>query len=174
MVLKGSSNLLFLISWFWGLTGPSGPFFSFSGFLCIGHQMVAGTGAFQRLFCKCACLLSCFSHVQLRVTLRTAAYQASLFMGVSRQEYWSGLSCPPPGNLSNPGIKLASLKSPSLAGRFFTTGTTWEAPQGLSHTSNSGCWLLVSSQLGLLAKTPNVASPCGLCFLMAWWLASRS
>jgi len=35
-----------------------------------------------------------------------------------RQEYWSGLSCPPPGDLSNPGIEPASL---TLAGRFFTT-----------------------------------------------------
>ena len=41
-----------------------------------------------------------------------------LSMGFSRQEYWSGLPCPPPGDLPNPGIKP---KSPALAGRFFTT-----------------------------------------------------
>ena len=46
-------------------------------------------------------------------------------MGLSRQEYWSGLPCPPPGNLSNPGIELVSLMSPALAGGFFTTSTTW-------------------------------------------------
>ena len=45
-------------------------------------------------------------------------------MGFSRQEYWNGLPCPPPGDLSDPGIQLASLMSPALAGRFFTT---WEA-----------------------------------------------
>ena len=89
--------------------------------------MVVGTGAFQRL-CVCVCLLSCFSRVQLCVTLWTAACQATLFMGFFRQEYWSGLSCPPPGDLPNPGIKLVSLKSPTLAGGFFTTGSTWEAP----------------------------------------------
>ena len=45
--------------------------------------------------------------------------------GVSRQEYWSGLPCSPPGDLPNPGIKPTSL---ALAGKFFTTSATWEAP----------------------------------------------
>ena len=49
-------------------------------------------------------------------------------MGFSRQEYWSGLSCPPPGNLPDPGIEPRSHMSPALAGRFFTTNATWEAP----------------------------------------------
>ena len=39
----------------------------------------------------------------------------------------SGLLCPPPGDLSNPGIKSTSLQSPALAGGFFTTSVTWEA-----------------------------------------------
>ena len=47
-------------------------------------------------------------------------------MEFSRQEHWSGLSCPPPGDLPNPGIKPAPLMSSSLAGRFFTTNATWE------------------------------------------------
>ena len=50
-------------------------------------------------------------------------------MGFSRQEYWSGLPFPPPGDLPDPGIKLASLESPALAGGFFTISATWEAPQ---------------------------------------------
>ena len=50
-----------------------------------------------------------------------------LSMGFSRQEYWSGLPCPPPGDLPNPGIKPESLISPALAAGFFTTSTTWEA-----------------------------------------------
>ena len=54
--------------------------------------------------------------------------QLPLSMGFSRREYWSGLSCPPPGDLSHPGIEpAASFVSPALAGRFFTTSTTWEA-----------------------------------------------
>ena len=52
------------------------------------------------------------------------AHKAPLSMGFSRQEYWSGLQFLPPGDLSNPGIEPAS---PALAGRFFTTSTTWEA-----------------------------------------------
>ena len=47
-------------------------------------------------------------------------------MGFPRQEYWSGLPCPPPAYVLNPGIENASLKSPALAGEFFTTNATWE------------------------------------------------
>ena len=50
-------------------------------------------------------LLSCFSRVQLCTTLWTVARQAPPSMEFSRQEYWSGLPCPPPGDLPNPGIK---------------------------------------------------------------------
>ena len=57
------------------------------------------------------------------------AHQVPLSMGFSRQEYWSGLPCPPPGNLPNPGIEPAFLTSPALTGRFFTTSATWENPQ---------------------------------------------
>ena len=52
--------------------------------------------------------------------LRTAACQAPLSMGFSRQDYWSGLSCPPPGDLTDAGIEPTALTSPALAGRFFT------------------------------------------------------
>ena len=55
------------------------------------------------------------------------AHQAPLSMGFSRQEYWSGLPFPPPWDHPNPGIEPASLMSPALAGRFFTTSITWEA-----------------------------------------------
>ena len=74
-----------------------------------------------------ACVLSRFSCIQLFVTQWTVDCQAPLSMGSSRQEYWSGLHCPPPGNLPDPEIKLASPKSSALAGKFFTTSTTWEA-----------------------------------------------
>ena len=55
------------------------------------------------------------------------ARQAPLSMGFSRQEDWSGLPCPPPGDLPHPGTEAASLISPALAGEFFTTSTSWEA-----------------------------------------------
>ena len=72
-------------------------------------------------------VLGCFSWVWLFATLWTVACQAPLSMGFSRQECWSKLPCPPPGDLPNPGIELSSLMSPALTGRFFTTSATWEA-----------------------------------------------
>ena len=72
-----------------------------------------------------ACRLSRFSCVQLSVTPWPVACWAPLSMGFSRQESCRGLPCPPPGDLPDPGIKPTSLPSPSLAGGFFTTTTTW-------------------------------------------------
>ena len=66
-------------------------------------------------------LLSHFVHVRLCVTLWAIARQAPLSMGFSRQEHWSGLPFPSPGDLPNPEIKPASLMSPALTGSFFTT-----------------------------------------------------
>ena len=63
-------------------------------------------------------LLSC---VSLFVTSWTVARQAPLSMEFSRQEYWSGLSFPTPGDLPYPRIEPESLASPTLAGGFFTT-----------------------------------------------------
>ena len=48
-------------------------------------------------------------------------------MGLSRQESWSGLPCPPPGDLPNPGINPRDLTPCALAGKFFTASTTWKA-----------------------------------------------
>ena len=62
------------------------------------------------------------------VTLWTVAHQAPLSRGFSRQEYWTGLPCPPPGDLSDPGSNPCLFSSPVLVGGFFTTSATWEAP----------------------------------------------
>ena len=72
-------------------------------------------------------VLSHFSHVQLFETPCTVTLQAPLSMGFSRQEYWNELLGPPAVDLSKSGVKSASFMSPALAGRFFTTSTTWEA-----------------------------------------------
>ena len=74
----------------------------------------------------CVCLVSRFSHVRFFSTLWTIARQAPLSMGFSRQEYWSGLSCPPPGDLPHPGIEPVSLMFPALADGLLTTSATWE------------------------------------------------
>ena len=77
--------------------------------------------------CAVCCVLSHFNSVQLFMTPWTVGYQAPLSMKFSRQEYWSGLLRPPPGDLPDPGIEPVSLISPVLAGGFFTTSATWEA-----------------------------------------------
>ena len=60
------------------------------------------------------------SHVQLFATPWTVARQAPLFMGFSRQEYWSRLPCPPPGDSPDPGMEAPSLAS-LIAGRLLST-----------------------------------------------------
>ena len=79
-----------------------------------------------RLFTLRSCVLSCSSCIQLFETQWTVAHQAPLSMGFSRQEYWMGLQCPPPGDLPDPGIKPKSLVSPTLAGGFFTISAYWK------------------------------------------------
>ena len=75
----------------------------------------------------CVCTLSRFSCVRLLVTPWTLAHQAPLSMGCYRQEYQKRLSCPPSGDLPDPGIEPASLRSLALASGFFTSSTTWGA-----------------------------------------------
>ena len=67
-----------------------------------------------------------FSHILLFVALWTIASQAPLSIAFSRQEYWGGLLCPPPGDLLDSGLEPMSLTSPALAGGLFTTNATWE------------------------------------------------
>ena len=76
------------------------------------------TTAILSLELTCASALSHFSHVQLFAIPWIIALQAPLSMGFPRQEYWSGLPCPTPGDLPDPQIEPAS---PVLAGGFFTT-----------------------------------------------------
>ena len=73
-------------------------------------------------------MLSRISCVWVFGILCIVAHQAPLSMGFSKKEYWSGLPCLLPGDLPDPGIKPASLMSPALAVRFYTTSATWEAP----------------------------------------------
>ena len=77
----------------------------------------------ENRFAFCA-VRSHLSRIQLCDSV-DIALQAPPSMEFSRQEYWSGLPCPPPGHLPNPVIKP---ESPALAEGFFTTSTTWETP----------------------------------------------
>ena len=77
----------------------------------------------------CVCVRCRFSRVRLYATLWTVAWQAPLSMGFSRQEYWSGLPCPPQGDLPDPGIEPEPMcLTSAMADRFLTTSTMWEAP----------------------------------------------
>ena len=85
--------------------------------------------------CVCVCVRACaqarsqlLSHVRSFRTPWSVAQQAPLSMEFSRQEYWSGLTFPPPEDLPHPGFEPQSLVSPALAGGFFTTVLLyWEA-----------------------------------------------
>ena len=97
--------------------------------------------------CVCMCVCVC---TQLCPTLSspwTVACQAPLPMVFPRQEYWSGLSFPTPGDLPDPGIDPTSLASPALADRFFTTEPPrYGVPQLMCipvHSPESHCSLWV-------------------------------
>ena len=108
-------------------------------------------------------MLSHISCVQLFVTLWTLACQAPLSVGFPRQEFWSGMPFPHPGDLPNPGIKPVSPMSPALAGGFFITSTTWEAWLTIQPKANprEACSLPIAFKtceyqaLGLLAEEIN-------------------
>ena len=100
------------------------------------------------IFVACLCMLSRLDPVWLFATLWTVARQAPLSMGFSRQEYWSGLPCPPPGDLPDPWIKPLSLTLTALAGGFYTTNATWEK------------WLYILVSPLSLWNSPSELRPC--------------
>ena len=128
-VCLGNSNSFSVFSVLWAISWCK-EFLGVNVGVCLMLRGCGDTGGGPLCAVRCARVLCCFSRVWFFATLWTVACQAPLSMGFSRQEYWSGLPCPPPQDLSNPGIKPASLTSPVLAGRFFTTCTTWKV-----HTS---------------------------------------
>ena len=95
-----------------GVSWTAGGFFTnraIGFFKCLFNML--SRFPFGNLALGCGFMLRHFSHVQLFVTPQTVACQAPLFMGLSRQEYWSGLPRPPSGDLLDPGIEP---KSPTL------------------------------------------------------------
>ena len=104
------------------------------------------------------------SRVRLFATPWTVAHQAPLSMGFFRQEYWSGWPFPLLGDLSDPGIKPLSLVSPTLAGRFFTTSSTWES-QECGTFSKLACGSNSELHLAFLQ--------CMICFILYIWHSFR-
>ena len=92
-----------------------------------------GEGRVDYTECVCSVVSNSFA------TSWTVSHQVPLSMEFSRQEYWSELPLPTPGDLPDPEIKPMSLVSSALAGRFFTTSTTWEDPQIYRREGNTGC-----------------------------------
>ena len=114
----------------------------------------------------CTCECSRFSCVRLSVIPWTAAHPSPLSMRFSRQEYWSGLLCPPPGDFPDQGIEPTSLMSPVLTGGVvfffvclfvFTTNATWKAFTGFFlrpvlgvcpvQSTSLSPWLVLAGQL---------------------------
>ena len=91
------------------------------------------------------------------MTSWTVSHQALLCMGFSRQEHWSGLPCPPPGDLPNPGVEF---ESPALAGSFFSAEPQGEPFLLLEY---SGCPFRE-------CKHSLASRRCTLC----WWAVCRS
>ena len=120
----------------------------------------------------------CAKSLQLYLTLWdlwSIACQAPLSIGFSRQEYWDGLPCPPPGSLPNPGVKP---RSPALTCGFFTTSATWEAWSGRGcqicslSVAFSSKWSLCQSGIFGAAYSDAVScyhgiQPCTSIFLVA-------
>ena len=100
------------------LPGPEDKKFSTASIILLFHSK-------RRVVCTFCLLMHCLcvwrGPVRLFVTPWTAACQAPLSMAFSRQEYWSGLPFPPPGDLPNSEIEPVSPVAPTLAGRLFST-----------------------------------------------------
>ena len=96
------------------------------------------------------------------VTSWVVACQAPLFVEFSRQEYWSGLPFPLPGDLTDPGIKPVSLASPALTSRFSTTAPPWKAYSGKLHSVIS---------VYLSKKTSSLFLFCPFCLLVSQLLS---
>ena len=93
----------------------------------------------------CACMLSCFSHVLLFVTLWPIGCQAPLSRGFSKKAYYSGLSWPPSRALLNPGIELVSPASSALQVDYLPT-----EPRGIPEVCHTNVKMIVLSQVVLL------------------------
>ena len=92
-------------------------------FHCRRHRLNSrrGTKIPKACVCVCACVLN-------RGPTLCNPPDFSVYGIIQARIHWSGLPYPPPGGLPDPGTKPVSLKSPALAGGFFSTTTTWEAP----------------------------------------------
>ena len=119
-------------------------------------------------------MLSRFRCVGLFVTPWSVACQAPLSMGSSRQEYWSGLPCPPPGDLPDPGIKPETLMPPALA----VGGLCHKRLLGTTPHSNK-CLLLQEKARAALEVHPRSVCPYAVldtwpCVCLPCWSSKKA
>ena len=96
--------------------------------------------------CMWVCVLNCFGHAWLWESMDCSPPGSSVH-GILQARKLSGLPCPPPGDLPDPGIEFESLVSPALAGGLFTTSATWEGH------GYCGWWLVIHSELECVIDT---------------------
>ena len=101
-------------------------------------------------------MLSCFSRVWLCEIPWVVSCQAPLSVGFSRQEYWSGLPCPSPGDLPDPGMESPSFVSPTLAVGSFITSATWEDRK---YNREILCIYLVHGNGNILISCSTISQP---------------
>ena len=132
---------------------------------CIGRQIFYHLSHLEsQLLLNCLLACCCFSHVWVFVTLWTITHLASLFIGVSRQEYWIGFPCFPPGELLTQGLNCISCV-PCFSGRFLST----ELP------GKSYCWKAYSIfqclQFLLRVLAPHLEVLLKIFFVSSWWIS---
>ena len=130
-----------------------------------GHILLSRSKPWILPILKGSCAQS-LSPVWFSTVPWAVACQHPLSMEFSSQEHWNGLPFPSPGDHPNSGIQPTSLALPTLAGRFFTTSITWEAPQGEGITQmHKHQETEVMGGVGYIrVYTPPKAS-CNLCYL---------
>ena len=119
-------------------------------------------------------MLSHYSRVRLFMRVWTVARQAPLSKGFPRQQHWSRLPFPPPGDLPDPGTGPLSMMSPALPGRFFITSATWEAPNVTAGVPVSMMMTLNKAGLTILTIIIeyfffNTSQLFKTCSLPPWW-----
>ena len=120
----------------WGLRTTPGPPSAPPGCPAVSTSQLGASD------CLCESVLGHFRPIRLFATAWTAARQALLSMGFSRQECWSGLPCPPPGDLPDPGIKPASYVSCISARATWDTCTHLSISPSPSHYPTENCQMV--------------------------------
>ena len=111
----------------WSCSQRSGIWWSHS-FEKIGTNEITGCRLGNLVSLTGHCDLFFVCEVDITSHLISETPRGPYHRGFPRQGYWSGLLCPPPGDLPDPGVETESLASPALIGRWvFTTSATWEA-----------------------------------------------